>query len=134
MYLQSSLAFEIIYTVLNGVVQQLENKDLNVLIRKKTKQILKIQRMVDQAKSRSTSGVEYLGFDFYDEYIFRLKNNVVKNLDQLDDYAMLRRQSYQDETYEQLATDSSDVKVKSITLKRKVIIKQYAPKTFKKIR
>jgi hypothetical protein len=62
---------------------------------------------------------------------------VVKNLDQLDDYGVLLNQKQEEEEISETVVSESSgdkTKTKTLTLKRKVIVKQYAPKTFKKIR
>ena len=90
-YLQSSLSFEIIYTVLNAIVMQIKERDKNLVLKKKRTQIKKIKAMVKDNKRRGSLGnTDYQGFDFYHEHIYRLHNNIIRNLDQLDDYAVLK--------------------------------------------
>lgn len=49
-YLQSSLSFEIIYSVLNGVVMQLKNKHKSLVLKKKKMEIKKLKTMVKDNK------------------------------------------------------------------------------------
>ena len=82
-YLQSSLSFEIIYTVLNGIVMQIQNKDKNLVLKKKRREIKRLKTMVKERKRRASSvgNLDYKGFDFYEEHIYRLDSNIIKNLD-----------------------------------------------------
>jgi hypothetical protein len=53
-YMQSSLSFEIIYTVLNGVVQQLQNSDKSLMVRKKANEIKKLKKMVNDTREQGS--------------------------------------------------------------------------------
>ena len=55
-YLQSSLSFEIIYTVLNAIVMQIKERDKNLVLKKKRTQIKKIKAMVKDNKRRGSLG------------------------------------------------------------------------------
>ena len=71
--------------------------------------------------------------DFYDEFIYRMDKNEIRNLDQLNDYKVLTGKS----SSIRRATTKKTIEETSkgvLLLDRKVIVKQYAPKTFKKIR
>ena len=52
--MQSSLSFEIIYTVLNGVVQQLQNSDKSLMVRKKANEIKKLKKMVNDTREHGS--------------------------------------------------------------------------------
>ena len=85
-YFQKSLNFEIVYTCLNGVSQAIINIDSKktMLHVKSKKEIKKIKKLVE--KRRSSTGVWNDDLDFYNETIFRMNNQQVKNLNELDDY------------------------------------------------
>ena len=53
---------------------------------KSKKEIEKIKTLVDLR--RSSTGIYTEGLDFYNEHIFRMVNQQVKNLNELDDYAV----------------------------------------------
>ena len=88
--------------------------------------------------------------DFFDEKIMRMDNQVLKNLDQLEDSSILLERSSMKESnrsnsnsssqrstsfknLDDLFKDELDVEGE-LNLSRNVVIKQYAPKTFKAIR
>lgn len=77
-YFQSSLSYEIIYTILNAVKQQLEDENAGVIMKKKSKQIQRINSMVSDSKMQQSN---YLNMDYHDEKIMRMDNQVLQNLD-----------------------------------------------------
>ena len=98
---------------------------------KSKKEVRTIKTLVD--KRRHSTGIWNEDLDFYNEYIYRMNNQQVKNLNELDDYAVLSDNS------SILGAPITKKKTKinkdhTLNLKRTVIIRQYAPKTFQKIR
>ena len=76
--MQSSLSFEIIYTVLNGVVQQLQNSDKSLMVRKKANEIKKLKKMVNDTREH---GSFQFNLDYYEEFIYKMDKNEIRNLD-----------------------------------------------------
>jgi len=79
-FFQASLSLEIIYTILNALVNQLNNPDKCVILKNKSKTIKKIQNM---ERSRSRNSIAYENKDYYDEKIFKMDKQELKNLNQL---------------------------------------------------
>lgn len=52
-------------------------------MKKKTEQIRKIKSL---EKSQREESVAYSHMDYYDECLYKMKNQEIKNLDQLDDF------------------------------------------------
>lgn len=89
-YFQASLSLEIIYTILNGVVQQLENHEKSFTLNKSTKEIKKIQSL---ERSLSSVANDFGGMDYFVEQIYKMDNQQMKNLDQLNNHEILTAQS-----------------------------------------
>lgn len=121
---QSSLSLEIIYTILNGVCQQFQNPDQGMLLRHKKRDIKKIKSLANQTRNESHA---YSNMDYYAEKIYLMKNQVLRNLDELgDSEQLLRRQnsvsSNSRESFKKTKLIEQEL-VTSLELKRKVIIK-----------
>ena len=99
------------------------------------------------AKASRSCSVAYENMDYYDEYIYRMDTQEIKNLHQLEDYRVFNSKGGIERTltqnYEQLEKNLTSNKVEqtwaeeedvTLTLKRLVIVKQYAPETFRRIR
>jgi|TARA_B110001450_G_C17417743_1_gene398529 hypothetical protein len=63
---------------LNAVIQQLKNTGKTTTIRKSKGEIDKIQKL---ETSKRIAGPEYLNMDYYEEQLFRMDNQELKNLD-----------------------------------------------------
>lgn len=86
--------------------------------------------MVKETKQQD-GGITF-NLDYYDEFIYRMEKNEIKNLDQLNDFKVLSGKS---RSIRRSKTSQSDLdSANTLLLNRKVIVKQYAPKTFEKIR
>ena len=116
-YFQASLSLEIIYTILNAVSQQFVLDSKTVVLHKKKDAIKKIHK---RAQSINRASIGYQKIDNYDEKIFRMNNQILKNLDQLENSDVLLTEKENDDGI--------------LNLNRHVIVKQYAPKTFQSIR
>lgn len=98
---------------------------------KSKKEVRRIKTLVD--KRRHSTGIWNEDLDFYNEHIYTMNNQQVKNLNELDDYAVLSDNS------STIGAPITKNKTKidkdhTLNLNRTVIIRQYAPKTFQKIR
>lgn len=67
--------------MLNGICQMHANIDKTVILKKKKDKIRKIQSLT---KSTRSASLAYSKSDFYEESIYMMKNQELKNLDKLD--------------------------------------------------
>lgn len=83
MYMSQSLAFEIIYTTLNGISQQIQLKS-GKTVNKSQNKIKKIKSLVKDARYSATAA--NLNLDFYSENVYEMKENIIENLNLVKDY------------------------------------------------
>ena len=56
-----------------------------MVLKKKKSEIKRLKTMVKEKGSKkrapSVKNLDYKGFDFYEEHIYRLDNNIIRNID-----------------------------------------------------
>lgn len=104
-----------------------ENQNKTVTLKKKKTSIKRINSMENSTRVASQA---YAKMDYYEEKIFMMRSQVLKNLHLLDNSHFLLN-SFKDMNEDFMENQNERG---TINIKRNVLVKQYAQETFKRIR